>query len=341
LSNNFLRGAYYSTLNNCLLVGNRGGAENSILNNCVLIGNTAYDGDHGKRGGGAYGGTLNNCLIISNTAPADEVFPGYGGGADEATLKGCILVGNTPDGANLCWLENCTLVRNGRGITSSLATNCIVCFNGDGSGQDDYNANSSLCWCCTTLLPTNGIGNITNSPGFLDPVGSNLRLQSNSPCINAGNNAYAPPGPDLDGNPRIAGGAVDIGAYEFQNPTSLISYAWLQQYGLPTDGSADYADPDGDGMNNWQEWRTGTNPTNSLSALRIVSALPTGNNVTVTWQSVAGVTYFLERTTNLLGPAPVFTPVATGIPGQDGTTSYPDANSVGTGPLFYRVGVGN
>jgi hypothetical protein len=109
---------------------------------------------------------------------------------------------------------------------------------------------------------------------------------------------------------------------------------------LPIDGSADFADPDQDGMNNWQQWRCGTNPTNAASAHRLVSALPTGTNVSVVWQSVAGVNYFLERSANLAAPV-VFTPVTANVPGQSGTTTFIDTNMVLPASLFYRVGVGN
>jgi hypothetical protein len=33
-------------------------------------------------------------------------------------------------------------------------------------------------------MPTNGVGNITNAPLFVDYTHGNLRLQSNSPCVN-------------------------------------------------------------------------------------------------------------------------------------------------------------
>jgi hypothetical protein len=48
--------------------------------------------------------------------------------------------------------------------------------------------------------------------------------------------------------------------------------------------------------------------------LRLLSAAPIGTNVTVTWQSVARVTYFLERSTNL--SATPFTPLAINLSGH-------------------------
>jgi hypothetical protein len=221
--------------------------------------------------------------------------------------------------------------------------NCIVYYNnsptGDNSAPNEDNySNSVLGYSCTTPLPTSGMGNLTNAPVFVDYAGGNLRLQSNSPCINAGSNTSAPAGFDLDGNPRIAGGTVDIGAYEFQSPRSLISYAWLHQYGLPIDGSADQTDADGDGLNNWQEWRAGTNPTDALSVLRFLSLLFSASGLIVSWQSVSGVNYFLERATEL-GAQPPFVPLASNIIGLPSTTTFSDTNAVGAGPFFYRVGV--
>ncbi len=131
---------------------------------------------------------------------------------------------------------------------------------------------------------------------------------------------------------------ADAGAYEYQGTGSVISYAWLQQYGLPTDGSLDHADSDADGMDNLQEWRCLTDPTKTLSVLRLISATPSGSEVSVCWQSVPGVNYFLERSTNLTAG---FSGVALGIPGQPGTTTYTDARPTDLAPLFYRVGVEN
>jgi PKD repeat protein len=313
--------------------GNGGGAwcqPGGVVTNCVLIHNSAE-----SQGGGAHDGTLYNCMLDGNTAY-------YGGGADQSTLNQCTLRNNSAvagGGSFNSRLYNCTVTGNsGGGLWECHGNNCIVYFQA-GTERANYDPFCTLNYCCTTLMPTNGVGNITNAPLFVDYAGGNLHLQANSPCINAGLNAYAPVSTDLDGNPRVVSGTVDIGAYEFQGPGSVISYAWLQQYGLPTDGSADFTDPDRDGLNNWQEWRCGTCPTNALSALRLLSASPAGSNVTVTWQSVGGVSYFLERSTNL-SASPPFSLLATNLLGQPGTTSFTDTNTAGASPFFYRVGVG-
>jgi hypothetical protein len=333
-------GAYQGTLYDCTLSGNSagtggGGAKYATLYDCLLSGNTAA-----LWGGGADESTLSNCTLSNNVSH-------HGGAADECTLDNCLLTGNAAargGGDYGSVLRNCTLTGNsaeiGGGAHYSTLNNCIVFSNTATNGanyyQDQYGG--VLNYCCTTPLPTNGVSNITSEPLFVDYAGGNLRLQSNSPCINAGNNAYVSSGTDLDGLPRIVGGTVDMGAYEFQSPASVICYAWLQQYGLPTDGSADTIDSDGDRLNNWQEWCCRTDPTNALSVLRLLPPESLHGDVNLSWQSVAGLSYFLERSTNLAA-SPAFLPLATNLTGQAGTTTYTETNATGAPPRFYRVGV--
>jgi len=225
----------------------------------------------------------------------------------------------------------------GGGARFGTLNNCIVYFNtaSDGTNYSE----SSLNFSCTAPLPTNGIGNIDLDPLFVDTNGwSDLRLQSNSPCINAGNNAYVTDPTDLDGNPRIIGGTVDMGAYENTDGATAngLPWAWLLHYGLPTDGSADTLDADLDGHNAWQEWKAWTDPTNALSVLKLLPPQPQPNGTRLLWQSVLGQSYSVERATNASG---LFSLLEDNIPGQTGTTSLTDTNPANGNPVLYRVAV--
>src|SRR5262249_19222353 len=150
-------------------------------------------------------------------------------------------------------LGNSTIAQNnatveGGGIYNARSSSCIIYDNLAPTGSNYSSIGYTPNYSCVNPLPPGETGDITNAPAFIDAGNGNFRLQTNSPCINIGSGS---PGMyDLDGRPRIVGGKIDMGAYEFQGPGVGEFTAWLQQHGLPTDGSADYADSDGDGMNN-------------------------------------------------------------------------------------------
>ena len=325
---------------------------NSTVTNCILTGNLATN----NIGGGAYRVTLINCQLIGNYA-------GSGGGASSCTLVNCLVVSNTASSTGgissskgggvygdstvgLSSLTNCTIVGNstigsGGGVNNSgsgAMDNCIVYYNTAPTGSN-Y-ANIKINNCCTMPILTGDIGSFTNAPLLVDLAGGDFHLQTNSPCINAGNNSFAANAADLDGDPRIAGGTLDIGAYEFQTPLSLVSYAYLEQYNLPTDGSADGLDSDGDGLNNWQEWICGTNPTNAASVLKVLAPPATDNasGIKITWQSVSGKTYYVARSSDLSAQPP-FSTIQSNLFGLNGTTSFTDTQATNSVPYFYRVGV--
>jgi len=368
-------GASGSTLNNCLLQNNYadfdgGGAASSLLNDCQVLANGS--GDYG--GGAGYGCTLNRCTLSRNGTPLSGPYGyarPYGGGARNSTLNNCLITANAGTdggGAFDCTLNNCVISSNsasryGGGIAGGTANNCTVCSNAllsaayYGGGAYQATLNNSLIffnsitslngvgtntygctlnYCCTPA-GASGPGCITNSPGLVNVPGGDLHLLSNSPCINAGRNALVAGAVDFEGNPRVKGGTVDIGAYEFQTPGSAISYAWLQQYGLPADGSADSLDSDGDRMNNWQEWIAGTNPNDAASRLQVLSVSNSAGGLTVTWLSAANHAYSLQRSTNL--QSGVFSTIASNIVGQPVTTGFLDSATPLAMPRFYRVAV--
>jgi hypothetical protein len=131
-----------------------------------------------------------------------------------------------------------------------------------------------------------------------------------------------------------------VARFTFQALDSF--HAWLASYGLPSNGSADYADSDGDGMNNWQEYLAGTNPTNAASVFKITSSqMNSGTQFVLRWSSVSNRLYDVTRATNLATGAAAFVPLlgATNLAGTPPQNSWTDAVSRASPPAFYRLKV--
>lgn len=94
------------------------------------------------------------------------------------------------------------------------------------------------------------------------------------------------------------------------------------------------ADADGDGADNWHEFKAGTNPNDAGSLLKLKSAKGDAPAATVQWPSVLGKQYVIERAASLF--APVWTPVSTNN-GTGWNMEYQDPAPGGVN--FYRVRV--
>lgn len=105
---------------------------------------------------------------------------------------------------------------------------------------------------------------------------------------------------------------------------------------LDADNPDDAAeDADGDRITNLQEFLAGTDPGDASSGFRIVSAGPAGNDVNITFTTVAGKAYRLERSEDL--PSGSWTTVAAPVAGSDATVQIVDSGAAGLSRRFYRV----
>jgi hypothetical protein len=295
------------------------------LRNCVVRGNTAMSvgGVHCY-----YNGVVQNCLIVSNTAQTAGGLRCDSGG----TVQNCTIVGNYASsyGGGVRCYNGGQLVNT---IIWSNAAPLNANYTNTGSGW-------SFSFCDTEPLAP-GDGNLTNSPGFIDAVGQEWRLATGSPCIDKGTNqSWMTGATDLDGNPRIVGTNADIGGYEYPSCTvSGVLVAWLNEYGLAADGSADLLDADGDGANNQQEYLAGTDPTDPLSVLKIVELRQSAGTNFIRWQSAAGaLPYNVWYSTNLTAGWQMAT---NQLPRTPPTNEWVQPLPQGDAPQYYRITITN
>jgi hypothetical protein len=187
-------------------------------------------------------------------------------------------------------------------------------------------------WFGTNQVP--GIFSDDAHVTAIAPAGSGIvdvRVQSGIGNANSAANYTSP----IWGNGLSA--TSSVARFTFQSLASF--HAWLASYGLPSDGSADYLDLDGDGMNNWQEYLAGTSPTNGGSVFKIISGqMISRTQFVVRWSSVSNRLYDVLRTTNLAVGASGFAPLpgATDLIGTQPANTWTDSVSR---PSFYRVSV--
>jgi hypothetical protein len=223
------------------------------------ITNATFLDNTGVRGGGIYNHesnpTITNALFSNNTTY-------YGGGGvfnytnSSPTLTNVAFTGNTATyyGGAMFSKINCnptiinatitgnTSGNNGGGMhnyeSNLTITNTILWGNSAPSSPEILNAYCSPVISYSLIegsggsagwdpaMGTDGGNNLDENPLFVNESGGDLRLLPASPAANAGDNGAVPGGvtTDLNGAPRFAGVAVDMGAYERPCPSGSIIY---------------------------------------------------------------------------------------------------------------------
>ena len=234
-------------LENCIVTGthlsersSRGaGICNSgtlTVTNCIVSGNTT-DG----RGGGIFN---SGTLTVADTVITGNRNSGIYQNQGTATVTDSIIVENSADSGGGIYhssgtltLTNCTVSGNSAGkygggiFTLFLSTsdisirNSVIARNtAANDGNDVYKSSLSAVLRAGNTLSSytdwteseNCLEYDPNLPLFTDAEDGDYTLATGSQAINAGNNDYVTAETDLAGDPRIVGGIVDLGAYEYQ-----------------------------------------------------------------------------------------------------------------------------
>ena len=242
-------------------VGRYGGGVDDCdgsIANCAITGNTAMEGGGLYDCDGAitdctvtdnsttdsYGGGLGDCNgVISNCTISGNSAAGYGGGIGccGGSITNCAVSGNSADyGGGLAYcgeaITGCTITGNagtsyGGGLfqCDGALTNCIVWRNEAPEDPELRECTTTVAHCCIRNWTGGGEGNISSDPLFTEgPLGDyylscrDAGQNSNSPCIDAGNDTASSLGLDRRAtrtdNVRDTG-VVDMGYHYLIQPT--------------------------------------------------------------------------------------------------------------------------
>jgi hypothetical protein len=220
--------------------GGRGGAVSA--GNILNVGYCTFEGNNATIGGVFYN-TKNlitsNCIFVNNKAKQGAVGFIYINGTWEA--KNCIFKENkavlSPSYGGVAYVYNNSSYLNVSNCTfySNTAETGGVCRSGASSGVCEIK--NSIFWNNKATINATedvfsltapnitysdiqtyegwpaGTGNISLEPMFVDALGGNLRLGSDSPCIDSGTSEGAPSF-DIENRIRPQGAGYDMGAYE-------------------------------------------------------------------------------------------------------------------------------
>jgi parallel beta-helix repeat protein len=160
-----------------------------------------------------------------------------------STLVNNTIVGNASQPGFFSYPKAGGIIAEGTGLTFTMINN-VVAFNGfDGASgvftsfgvsvppdaQMTFHHNDVFQNMGTNSEGVTMDGNVSVDPTFIDRPGGNYRLDSASPLRDAGDRAAVLPGEkDLDGQDRILGVNVDIGAYEALVPGGYLAAAAIR-----------------------------------------------------------------------------------------------------------------
>ncbi len=250
---------------------NKGGGMRNYLNSHPTVTNCVFEDNHADEEGGGMDNRKNsnpivaNCLFVGNTARSGGAMHNYVGrrvtATGNPTLINLLMIGNSAsEGGGIRNNDPSPLILNsviafntGSGISSrngsSPAIHNTIVWGNTGGSFSGKTANTSIVTYSNIEGGFPGIGNLNANPMFVDPASYDFHLDPASPVIDAGDFHASLPPTDYDGNARIIGTAVDIGAYEFggvgggENLPPVASFAAASCTGLAcdfTDTSTDY-----------------------------------------------------------------------------------------------------